>query len=192
MLFLEHVPHTLAGWLAARDAAGDEPTEGGGPPPAWIEEELARGAAFMSSRGLVHFDAHFANVLTDGRLLYFADFGLALSSGFDLSREESRFLTDHLAYDHCYTAAFLLNHHLLDAVRGAADRDAFLRDWIADRRPDGIPPETAAIIERHARTALVLNSFHRGLLTESKRTPFPAREIERARRPTAPSHRRTP
>ncbi|MGW2231012.1 protein kinase family protein [Streptomyces formicae] len=193
VLFLEHVPHTLAGWLAA--PGGDGRTGSGGSPRprphAWVEEELTRGAAFMSSRGLVHFDAHFANVLTDGHLLYFADFGLALSADFDLSPQESRFLTDHLAYDHCHTATFLLNHYVLDDVRGEADRDTFLSDWIADRRPGGIPPATAAIIERHARTALVLNAFHRRLLTESKRTPFPAPELERARRPAA-SHRRTP
>ncbi|MFJ2770937.1 protein kinase family protein [Streptomyces sp. NPDC087300] len=175
VLFLEHLPHTLADWLDDHGGTG-----GGDGPPHWIEEQLADGAAFMSSRGLVHFDAHFANVLTDGRLLYFADFGLALSSGFDLSPEEIRFHADHLAYDHHYTAAFLLNHYVLDEVRGGADRDTFLRDWSAGRRPDGIPSGTAALIERHVRPTLVLNSFHRRLLTESKCTPFPASEIERS------------
>lgn len=144
----------------------------------WVEQALARGAAFMSSRGLVHFDAHFANILTEGRQLYFADFGLALSYDFDLSAEESRFLTRHLAYDRAYTASHLL-HHLLDGVRGDTERGAFPRDWIAGRRPHGIPPRIAALIDRHARPAVALDSFHRRLLTESKRTPFPATEIER-------------
>ena len=136
------------------------------------------GSAFMSSRGLVHFDAHFDNILTDGRQLYFADFGLALSSRFDLSAAESDFLADHLAYDHCYTASHLLRHHLLDSVRGDTEREVFLHDWIAGRRPGGIPPEIAAIIDRHARPTVVLDSFFRRLLTESKQTPFPAAEIE--------------
>ncbi len=45
----------------------------------WVEEALTltRGTESMSSHGLVHFDAHFANVLTNGRLLPFADSGLA-------------------------------------------------------------------------------------------------------------------
>ncbi|GAA3413993.1 hypothetical protein [Streptosporangium vulgare] len=133
----------------------------------------------MSSRGLVHFDAHFANILTDGRQLYFADFGLALSSRFDLSADESDFLSDHLAYDHCYTASHLLQYHLLDGVRGDTEREVFLHDWIAGRRPGDIPPEITAIIDRHARPTVVLDSFFRRLFTESKQTPFPAAEIER-------------
>jgi hypothetical protein len=133
----------------------------------------------MSSRGLVHFDAHFASILTDGRQLYFADFGLALSSRFDLSAGESSFLSGHLAYDHCYTASHLLQHHLLDGVRGDTEREVFLHDWIAGRRPAGIPPEITAITGRHARPAVIVDSFFRRLFTETKQTPFPAAEIER-------------
>ncbi|MEU9091658.1 protein kinase family protein [Streptomyces sp. NPDC048428] len=178
VVFLEHVPHTLAGWLA-RHRETAVPEGGGGSPFRWVEEALMSGAAFMSSRGLVHFDAHFANILTDGRQLYFTDFGLALSSRFDLSADESGFLSDHLAYDHCYTASHLLRYHLLDGVRGDTEREVFLHDWIAGRRPGNVPPEITAIIDRHARPAVVVDSFFRRLLTESKQTPFPAAEIER-------------
>ncbi|MEW1638105.1 protein kinase family protein [Streptomyces sp. NPDC093801] len=178
VLFLEHVPYTLGAWLheQRKNAA---PT-GPGSPYLWAEDALARGAAFMSSRGLVHFDAHFRNVLTDGRLICFADFGLALSTGFELSTAERRFLSDHLAYDRHYTASHLLRHHLVDRFRGDTEADVFLEEWIAGRRPDGVPPQLAAIIERHARTAVVLDGFHRRLLRESKRTPFPASELDRA------------
>jgi len=110
------------------------------PDPA---EALAHGTAFMSSEGFVHFDAHFANILTDGRLIYFADLGLALSSQFDLSAEETEFLASHRAYDHCYTASHLLGHHLLDKVRDKMEYQVFLRDWIAGRRPASVPPELA-------------------------------------------------
>ncbi|MGI5054965.1 protein kinase family protein, partial [Streptomyces sp. JAC18] len=106
-------PPPLAGWRAApRNPAVSE--GGDGSPFRWVEKALMDGADFMSSRGLVHFDAHFANILTDGRQLYFADFGLALSSRFDLSSGESSLLSDHLAYDRCYTASHLLQYHLLD------------------------------------------------------------------------------
>ncbi|MDJ0346449.1 protein kinase family protein [Streptomyces sp. H10-C2] len=179
VLFLEHVPQTLAAWLNDRRDA--TPEGGDGSPYPWVEEALARGAAFMSSRGLVHFDAHFLNVLTDGQVLYFADFGLALSSGFELSAAEAEFLSNHLAYDHHYAASHLLRYHLLDAMRGDTGHEAFLGEWVRGRQPDGVRPEIAAIISRHARTAIVLDEFHRRLLTESKRTPFPVSEIERAR-----------
>ncbi|MFV5998568.1 protein kinase family protein [Streptomyces sp. NPDC056231] len=177
VIFLEHVPHTLAGWLAGHRKGAV--SEGGDSSPfRWVEEALMSGSSFMSSRGLVHFDAHFANILTDGRQLYFADFGLALSSRFDLSADESNFLSDHLAYDRCYTASHLLQYHLLDGVRGDTERVVFLHDWIAGRRPGDIPPEITAIIDRHARPTVVVDSFFRRLLTESKQTPFPAAQIE--------------
>ncbi|MFD7493617.1 protein kinase family protein [Streptomyces sp. NPDC059832] len=179
VIFLEHVPHTLAAWLSGHRAAAPEGEYG--PRYAWAEEALMRGADFMRSRGLVHFDAHFHNVLTDGRSIYFADFGLALSARFELSRIEAEFLSVHLAYDGHYIANHLLRHHLPDNLRGSVDHGAFLHSWIAGERPEGVAPVIATIIDRHARTAEVLDGFHRRLLTESKRTPYPTADIERAR-----------
>ncbi|MEU8627041.1 protein kinase family protein [Streptomyces sp. NPDC048669] len=174
VLFLEHVPQTLAAWLGDRRAAAREGGES--PPYAWLDETLARGADFMSSRGFVHFDAHFHNILTDGSSVRFADFGLALSSAFELSPEESAFLAGHLAYDRHYVAGHLVRHHLFDDVCDAA----FLRGWIAGDRPGGVPSGAAAVLDRHAAPALVLDGFHRRLLTVSKRTPYPAAGIDRA------------
>ncbi|MGW1028128.1 protein kinase family protein [Streptomyces sp. NPDC002577] len=181
VLFLEYVPHTLADWLgAARDATGaqTEPQDGSHYP--WVEDALTAGTSFMSSRGLVHFDTHFANLLTDGRHIYFGDLGLALSRDFDLSAQESAFLTDHLAYDRCYAPSHLLRYHLPDTVRGGTEHNAFLRAWLAGRRPEGVPAEISAIIDRHARSALILDDFHHRLLTASKDTPFPAADIQKA------------
>ena len=46
----------------------------------------------MRDRGLIHFDAHFDNILTDGHRLYFSDFGLAVSSRFELADDVANFL----------------------------------------------------------------------------------------------------
>ncbi|MFF4013998.1 protein kinase family protein [Streptomyces sp. NPDC001843] len=179
VLFLEHVPQTLAEWLGDnREAAPPEP--GGESPYRWVENALLRGTEFMSARGLVHFDAHFANLLTDGQRVYFADFGLALSRDFELSAAEREFLADHLVYDRSYAPNHLLRHHLPDAVRGGTEHGAFLREWVEGRQPADVPPDLVTIIDRHAAHAIILDDFHRRLLTESKRTPFPAAEVERA------------
>ncbi|MFI6253891.1 protein kinase family protein [Streptomyces sp. NPDC051016] len=179
VLFLEHVPRTLAAWLGdTRDAAPSR--RGGESPYQWVENALARGTEFLSARGLVHFDAHFTNLLTDGRRVYFADFGLALSRDFELSAEERDFLADHLVYDRSYAPNHLLRHHLPDGVRDGAGNGDFLREWVHGRQPTGIPADIAAIINRHAPHAIVLDDFHRRFLTQSKRTPFPAAEIQRA------------
>ncbi|MGY6020028.1 protein kinase family protein [Streptomyces spinosirectus] len=172
VLFLEHVPYTLAAWLADHEDADTA--------LPWMEDALTRGTAFMSARGLVHFDAHFRNLLTDGGQVYFADFGLALSSRFELSPEEAEFLSDHLVYDRCYVPTHLLRHHLLDPVRGDVSRETFVREWSAGRRRDGVPPRTAAFLDRHAHTATVLDDFHHRLLTRGKRTPFPAEDLRAA------------
>ncbi|MFG2793423.1 protein kinase family protein [Streptomyces sp. NPDC048419] len=172
VLFLEHVPHTLAAWLADHEDPGTA--------LPWMEDALTRGTAFMSDRGLVHFDAHFHNLLTDGRQVYFADFGLALSSRFELSAKEAEFLSDHLLYDRCYVPTHLLRHHLLDRVRGDVSRETYVREWGTGHRRDGVPPRTAAFLDRHARTATVLDDFHHRLLTRSKRTPFPAEDLRAA------------
>ncbi|MEV5884510.1 serine/threonine-protein kinase [Streptomyces sp. NPDC052020] len=186
VLFLEHVPHTLAAWLGDhRDAARPEP--GGESVHLWAEDALLEGTRFMSTRGLVHFDAHFANLLTDGRRVYFTDFGLALSRDFELSAEEDSFLSDHLVYDLSYAPAHLLRHHLPDGVRGGTDPAAFLREWAEGHRPDGVPAGLRAILDRHAPHAVVLDDFHHRLLTRCKRTPFPAAEIRRALAGAAPA-----
>ncbi|MGW4384806.1 protein kinase family protein [Kitasatospora sp. NPDC004531] len=175
VLFLEHLPHTLADWLHRH------PDRTGAPQLA-AAEELDRGTRFMNERGFLHFDAHFHNVLTDGRLIVFADFGLALSERFDLTPAERRFLTDHRGYDRHYTAGHLLRHHLLDRHRGEAERTDFLRSWLDGHRPAGVPGPAAALLDRYGPTAVVLDEFHRRLLTESKSTPYPLADLERARR----------
>ncbi|WP_255955693.1 protein kinase family protein [Streptomyces odontomachi] len=180
VLFLEHVPQTLATWLADARTAPEPDEATVGSAYRWVEDALAHGTSFMSSRGLVHFDAHFANLLTDGRQVYFADLGLALSRDFELAPQETAFLTDHLPYDRCYAPTHLLRHHLPDGLRGSLAPEEFLRAWVAGRRPDGVPPGIAALIDRHARPALVLDDFHRRLLTESKKTPFPAHALRLA------------
>jgi hypothetical protein len=81
----------------------------------------------------------------------------------------------HSAYDRRLAASRLLRHLLARTAPGAS-----LREWIAGVRPGGVRPEIAAVIDRHARPTLVLDGFHRRLLTESRRTPFPAAMIEAA------------
>lgn len=171
VLFLEHVPQTLAAYLhERRNAASAAEIDAD---YGWAEVALSDTARFLSARGMVHFDAHFTNVLTDGQLIYLADFGLTLSDQFDLSMAEKDFLNAYLAYDEHYVANHLIRYYL------GADTETFLQNWIAGRRPHGVLPQSAAILDRRARAALVLNEFHRRLIEESKRTPFPAGELNR-------------
>jgi hypothetical protein len=179
-LFLEYIPQNLHQWLGRQLEAGDE---GADRACAMVEKELEAGTSFMNSRGLLHFDAHFENILTDGHRLYFADYGLAISSRFELSRDEARFFDRHEPYDRCYTANHLVIW-LVTALYGylrdqREERDALVRGFAAGERPTGIPEEAAAILARHAPLAAVISDFNRRLKSESRQTPYPREEIQR-------------
>ncbi|SCD64882.1 hypothetical protein GA0115240_117922 [Streptomyces sp. DvalAA-14] len=179
-LFLEYIPQNLHQWLGGRIEAGDEAADRA---CAMVERELAAGTSFMNSRGLLHFDGHFENILTDGRRLYFADYGLAISSDFELARDEADFFDRHQSYDRAYTATYLVNW-LVTALYGYRPEDqegrcARVRAYADGERPTGIPPQAAAIIARHAPVAAVLSAFNRELRHRSRQTPYPREEINR-------------
>ncbi|MGW0568379.1 protein kinase family protein [Streptomyces tauricus] len=174
-LFLEYVPQNLHQWLGQQLAAGDEAADRA---CAMVESGLEAGTSFMNSRGLLHFDTHFENILTDGERLYFADYGLALSARFELSREERAFFDLHRSYDRCYSAGYLVNW-LVTALYGRDGRAAQVRAYAEGERPTGVPAGVAAVLSRDAPLAAVMADFFRRLTDESKHTPYPLKELHR-------------
>ncbi|MFG1772297.1 protein kinase family protein [Nocardia salmonicida] len=179
-LFLEYVPNTLHDWLNTQIEEGEEATDQA---CAMVERELAAGAAFMNSRGLLHLDAHFQNILTDGRRLYFADYGLALSSGFDLSPQEAAFFDHNQSYDRGLTATYLANW-LLTALYGLRREDrqtraAMVRAIAEGEPPHGIPEGAAAVLVRQAPVAAAMSAFTRAFQETSRSTRYPDEEIRR-------------
>lgn len=179
-LFLEYIPQNLHQWLGEQMAAGGEVADRA---CAMVERELEAGTSFMNSRGLLHFDAHFENILTDGRRLFFADYGLAISSRFELSQEEAGFFDRHRTYDRCYSVTYLVNW-LVTALYGYGrdDREAQVRAYAQGERPAGIPEEAAAILARYAPLTAVMADFFRKLQRQSRETPYPLEEIRRISR----------
>ncbi|MCR1981513.1 protein kinase family protein [Cellulosimicrobium cellulans] len=177
-LFLEHVPQTLHDWLDARVRDGGDVAESA---CARVERELGATVAFMNDHGLLHLDTHFRNVLTDGTRLFFTDFGLALCSRFELENDESRFLDEHQGYDRSYAVTHLVNW-LVVALYGLGpeERRAFVRACAEGVPPSGVPAGVAATIARHAPVAATTGEFFRRFQQESRRTPFPARAVDRS------------
>jgi hypothetical protein len=177
-LFLEYLPHNLHDWLGARLASDEADTA-----YAMADRELRAVADFLRAQGVLHFDAHFENILTDGRRLYCADYGLALSSRFRLTPRERDFFDRHDGYDHAYTATYLVKW-LATALYGygRAEREAFIQACAEGLRPEGIPPGAAGIITRYAPLAAVMADFSRRLQLESRRTPYPYEALRDAYR----------
>ncbi|PZS20280.1 MAG: hypothetical protein DLM60_08990 [Pseudonocardiales bacterium] len=176
-LFLEYIPQNLHEWMGVQIAAGGEAADRA---CVMVERELEAGTSFMNDHELLHFDAHFENILTDGQRLFFADYGLAISSRFDLSREETDFFDRHRTYDRCYTATYLVRWLVTALYRyDTEDRDAFVRAWVDGKNFPDIPGATSAIFTRHAPLTAVMADFYRQLQQESRETPYPLEEIRR-------------
>jgi hypothetical protein len=161
VLFLEHVPETLHAWLGARSAS-----EG---PDVALEADILRicgqlrdTAGFLNDHGMLHFDLHAHNVLTDGEQIHVADFGLALCKDFELSPAERGFFEAHRLYDRGYV-------------------DWVILEWVA---PGGKRPALSAamdgLLDRCAPAARVFEPFFKALREESKHTPYPAEELAAA------------
>jgi hypothetical protein len=151
-LFLEWFPYDLHSWLGKQVSNGREPLHAAA---QMVERALLDVTSFMNTQGLVHFDAHFENILTDGQRLYVSDFGQAMSHRFSLTPLENEFLVQHGDFDRSYVMTMLAN----------ALRDA---------------PGGEEIVSRYSRIASVMKEFFRRLRHETKTAPYPVTELRRA------------
>jgi hypothetical protein len=169
VLFCEYVPQNLHEWLSEQVQASEEAAEAA---IAFVDAHLAPTIDFMNAHGLTHFDTHFENITTDGHRFCIGDFGLALSSDFELTEDEVEFMARHRRYDHgraavgyvlCLSVAFFGRDQWKDK----------LRTFLKTAQPP-VPPAVAAAIWRQAPLALAFLEFSRRLREEDKQTPYPA------------------
>ena len=146
-----------------------------------VERTLRARLAFMNGNGLLHFDAHFGNILTDGQRLHSADLGLATSPRFDLSAAESDFVGRHLSHDVCYALTQLVNWLVSNvcgvaapATGGPVERNDYIRRCAAGAQVVDAPAAVAEMIRRYAPAAVVVNDFYWDLFGKSRATPYPA------------------
>jgi hypothetical protein len=127
-----------------------------------FHDEWRRAAAFMNERGMLHFDLHRANLLTDGAQIYVGDYGLALCADFDLAPAEREFFEAHRLYDRGYV-------------------DWAFGEWLRRAEPPLVmTPALEARLESVAPVADVFARFINSLNNVSNTTPFPAAEMEAA------------
>ncbi|MBE9189176.1 hypothetical protein IQ230_02100 [Gloeocapsopsis crepidinum LEGE 06123] len=89
VLFLEYIPHVLGTWLRENPDKLQQPLD-----------DLCTTIDFLRTKGIIHFDAHFYNVLTDGEQIYLTDFGLVLDKSFALTKNEESFFEQNTFYDY--------------------------------------------------------------------------------------------
>ncbi|MEV0071775.1 MULTISPECIES: hypothetical protein [unclassified Amycolatopsis] len=161
VLFCEYFPTTLHAWLPAQLDQAER-----------VEQQLFETAAFLKAQGVLHFDTHFGNFLTDGERVYLTDFGLAFATRFDLSAEERAFAELTLEHDSAYLAMYL-TQWLVTEVCGTwdrAERVAAVRRAAAGELP--LPESVASVVARHAKTAVEFTDFYDRLRVD-REAPFP-------------------
>lgn len=94
-VFLEAFPGNLLQWFRDRPAG----IPGAEDDVLRLEPQLLELTVFIKERGLLHMDAHFENIATDGEEIYFVDFVLALSDTFELAEPEATFIERHRCFD---------------------------------------------------------------------------------------------
>jgi serine/threonine protein kinase len=89
VLFLEYIPHVLDTWLPENPDKLQQSLD-----------DIRKTIDFLRSKGIVHFDAHFRNILSDGERIYLTDFGLVLDKSFALTKDEESFFDRNTCYDY--------------------------------------------------------------------------------------------
>ncbi|WP_280216755.1 hypothetical protein [Nocardia neocaledoniensis] len=103
------------------------------------------------------------------------NYGLAISSRFELANDERAFFDRHRNYDRRYVAMYTAQWLVAELFgAGRDERAARLRAYAAGRAPTGIPESAAAILTRDAPVAVAMTEFFDLLRDETRRTPYPA------------------
>jgi len=144
-----------------------------------LECELNLVIAFMQSKGFLHLDAHFHNILSNNDHPYFADFGLALCKEFELSSQEKAFLETHKDYDRSYVAGALALETLALCAgeRFEEEQDLYLSSGKTNIQ---LPQEAHEITARYQKFAKIMGDFLKNLREQSKSTPYPEQELSKA------------
>ena len=158
VVFMESIPQTLDSYIHPQASEGDLVK----PDMLMVERDLKSVTAFMESKGMIHFDVHGQNVLTDGEQIYVADFGLATSLDFELSAEEREFFEKNLGYDRSIATSCLCNHPRAES---------------GEELP--ILPEVQEVSNRYKQVSEKYRAFMESLRKDfTKTTPYPAKEMQ--------------
>lgn len=176
-VFSESIPQNLHSYLAQQVQKGPDQFDAA---VKMADQNLEKTASFMAAHGMIHFDAHAHNIMTDGHRLYFADFGLALSSLFDLSDEEKTFFAEHKNYDKIYVQDDLICQILEVLKFEEQDGIDLVKKYQHGYQAITHSPYITSVLKKYANSALVFDEFITSLRTQSKLTPYPAQEIAEA------------
>ncbi|PCJ18533.1 MAG: hypothetical protein COB02_10340 [Candidatus Cloacimonadota bacterium] len=110
-IFLEYFPHTLRTWFDKHQGLSSH-----------FSAQMRSISNFLIENNMIHMDAHFGNLLSDGKDLFLTDFGLLIDDSFDLSTKERAFIKLHKNYDFsefilCYSLTLINAYNKLKSKK---------------------------------------------------------------------------
>ncbi len=153
VLFLEYIPHVLETWLRENPNKLQKSLD-----------ELRTTIDFLRRKGIIHFDAHFRNILTDGKRIYLTDFGLVLDQSFTLTKDEESFFKQNKFYD--YGEVLRNLGHLIQSPYDLCSKNDKRRIMEKFRIKEGLKPyELRSILldnikQIHADEIIKLDKFY--------------------------------
>ena len=174
VLFLEPYPLTLSQWFRERWSHGADQMA----TIMDVESTLIDLLSFINSQGLLHLDAHFDNILTDGQQLFLTDYGLALSNQFQLDAAEHQFFEQHQNFDIC-TALTSLVHAIVSRYDDRQNWRLALQDLTDDnhRAASAVPTDVRAYLKSRLPLVMEIGDFYRQLLADLN-APYPAADLQ--------------
>ncbi len=155
VIFLEYFPQNLCEYMSPQASEGAHKTM---PDMKMVEENIKSITDFLGEKGLLHFDSHHGNIVTDGERLYFTDFGLAIFQDFELSVAEREFFVKHRGYDRALALSCF--------------------DWPAKTKDGEIVetlPEVKIVAKKYGGIAKIMDRFREDLrVDKSKKIEYPA------------------
>lgn len=184
IVFLEHIPYMAYDRLC-KDTDRINP----------VIRDMKKTIDFLRENGIIHFDVHLGNILTDGKIAYLTDFGLVLDRSFSMNQKEQAFFRRHRDYDYaellCCIGMLLypLYHNLSDTRREKIRRQYSIGDdrdfmrlidvlltHIEDIQARGLMRPGKALFDHMVRYRKVIRWMHDFLADMSrnnrKNTPF--------------------
>lgn len=173
-VFVEYFPLTLSQWFRDRPSDSFDRLADVRETEAAVLDLLE----FTNGQGLLHMDAHFENILTDGSQVYLSDHGLAISRTFDLDAAERTFFERHQNFDRC-TAVTSLVHALVTSYDANEDWRQTVRDLTSGVHPmtEAVPVALRSYLESRGPVALAMGEFY-GRLTADLTTEYPASSLQ--------------
>ena len=169
VVFLEFFPHTFNNWFSHNTEKVN-----------FLSRDMFKIFDFLKKKGVIHFDAHFGNILSDGKKPYLCDFGLGLDLEFCHTKREKDFFKKHINYDYCEYIGCVANH-LENAFHNLSNEkqvkldtkygihkdmsyyervDALLRNLDSSNKKElKLKTVYTSFLKRHEDTVLLMNKF---------------------------------